>query len=346
MTPRTHLLPRPALLAAAALLVAGCSSGPQAPAPRAVPVRTVTVAPGTLEAAGREYVGVVEEESATALSFPVAGTVAALTASEGQRVGEGQLLGRLDERNLQSIHNSARATLAQAEDAMRRLQMLHDNGSLPEIKYVEAQTQLEQARSLEQVARKNLGDSRLAAPFSGVIGRKTVEAGENVMPGQSVYTLLKTGTVKVRIAVPENEIAALGTGREAHITVAALGGKAYTGTVQEKGAAANPISHTYEARIPLANPRGELMPGMVCRVTLGGDTTAQAVTLPNSAVQVSGRGDRFVWCVRDGEAVRVPVTVGALTDSGVLVTRGLEKGDRVIVEGMQKVSQGTKVEVL
>lgn len=343
MIPRTHL---PILLSGVLLLVAGCSSRPQATVPRAIAVRTVTVAPGTRETAGREYVGTVEEESATALSFPVAGTVTALTAREGQRVGQGQTLGQLDQRNLQSIHDGAQATLAQAEDALQRLQMLHDNGSLPEIKYVEAQTQLEQARSLEQIARKNLSDSRLVAPFAGVIGQRSVETGENVMPGQNVYTLLQTGTVKIKIAVPENEIARISPGREARITVAALGGKTYRGTVQEKGVAANAISHTYEARIPLANPHGELMPGMVCRVILPGDTTTQAVTLPGSAVQVSGRGERFVWCVRDGQAVRVPVAVGALTDSGVTVTRGLESGDRVIVEGMQKVSEGTKVEEL
>ena len=343
MTPRT---PIPILLGAALLVAAGCTSGPQAPAPRAIPVRTLTVAAGSHSAPGREYVGTVEEESATALSFPVAGTVTTLTARESQRVGQGQTLATLDERNLQSIHDGAQATLAQAEDAMKRLRMLYDNGSLPEIQYVEAQTKLEQARSMERIARKNLADSRLVAPFTGVIGRKSVEAGENVLPGQAVYTLLKTGTVKIKIAVPENEIARISDGQQASITVAALGGKTYSGTVREKGVSANPISHTYEAKIPLGNPHGELMPGMVCRVTLPGDTTARAITLPGSAVQVSGRGERFVWCVRGGEAVRVPVTIGALSKSGVTVTRGLESGDRVIVHGMQKVSEGTKVEEL
>lgn len=347
MTSRHSYSCRAALFVAGAAFAAGCSSGPGTTrTERTVPVKTMIVAVGERSVAGREYVGVVEEESATALSFPVQGTVTALTAGEGERVRAGQVLARLDERNLQSIYNSAQASLAQAEDAMKRLQMLYDNGSLPEIKYIEVQTQLEQARSMEQVARKNLDDSRLTSPFAGVIGKKSVEAGENVMPGQSVYTLLKTDIVKVKIPVPENEIAGIGRDQTARITVAALGGKSYSGIVKEKGVTANPVSHTYEAKIPLPNPGGELMPGMVCRVTLEGDSATRTIVLPNRAVQVTGRGERFVWCVRDGKAARVPVTVGALTESGVEITGGLTAGEEVIVDGYQKVSEGTNVETL
>ena len=237
-------------------------------------------------------------------------------------------------------------SLEQAEDAMKRLQQLYDNKSLPEIKYVEAQTKLEQARSMEEVARKNLDDSRLSAPFGGVIGQRQVETGENVLPGQTVYTLLKTDVVKIKIPVPENEISNIGSQSRARITVAALDGRTYEGTVQEKGVTANPVSHTYEAKIPLRNADGALMPGMVCRVTMESDSSARAIVLPNRAVQVTGRGERFVWCVRDGRAALVPVTVGALTETGVVVTGGLAGGEQVIVDGYQKVSDGMNVDVL
>ena len=309
-------------------------------------MRTITVSVSAGASLGREYVGVVEEESATALSFPVQGTVSSLTVGEGQRVAQGQLLAKLDERNLQSVYNGARASLEQAEDAMKRLQQLYDNKSLPEIKYVEAQTKLEQARSMEEVARKNLDDSRLSAPFGGVIGQRQVETGENVLPGQTVYTLLKTDVVKIKIPVPENEISNIGSQSRARITVAALDGRTYEGTVQEKGVTANPVSHTYEAKIPLRNADGALMPGMVCRVTMESDSSARAIVLPNRAVQVTGRGERFVWCVRDGRAALVPVTVGALTETGVVVTGGLAGGEQVIVDGYQKVSDGMNVDVL
>ena len=334
------------LVALGATIAGGCSSGTVAPeSVRAIPVKTVTVETSMAGSPGREYVGVVEEESATALSFPVQGTVASLTVGEGQRVAQGKLLAQLDERNLQSVYNGAKASLKQAEDAMERLQQLYDNNSLPEIQYVEAQTKLEQARSMEEVARKNLDDCQLSAPFGGVIGQRQVEAGENVLPGQTIYTLLKTDLVKIKIPVPENEISDIAS-RRARITVAALDGRTYDGTVQERGVTANPVSHTYEAKIPLRNSDGALMPGMVCRVTMESDSTVRSVVLPNRAVQVTGRGERFVWCVRDGKATLVPVTVGALTENGVVVTSGLSGGEQVIVDGYQKVSDGMNVEVL
>ena len=101
--------------------------------------------------------------------------------------------------------------------------------------------------------------------------------------------------------------------------------------------------------VTLCNGRsadGALMPGMVCRVTMESDSSARAIVLPNRAVQVTGRGERFVWCVRDGRAALVPVTVGALTETGVVVTGGLAGGEQVIVDGYQKVSDGMNVDVL
>ena len=281
-----------------------------------------------------------------ALSFREPGTVEWIGVCEGQRIRKGQLLAVLDTANLRSAYDAALATRRQAEDAMKRLRMLYDGQSLPEIKYVEAETKLEQARATEQIARRNLADSRLVAPAGGVIGRRSAEPGENVMAGQTVLSLLNIGTVKVRVSVPENEIASLAEGTRATVTVGALGGRVFEGRVTEKGVEANPLAHTYEARIRLDNGSGALLPGMVCRVRLAGDAGGEAIVVPAGAVQTAGRGERFVWCVREGRAERVAVTTGALVDGGVVVADGLVPGDEVITYGCQKVSGGMKVEVL
>lgn len=81
------------------------------------------------------------------------------------------------------------------------MKTLYENKSLPEIKWVEVQSKLQQAQSMESIARKNLEDASLYAPFDGVIGKRNVEAGENVQPGKPVFTLLDVGTVNIKIAV-------------------------------------------------------------------------------------------------------------------------------------------------
>ena len=343
---KTGLLFRYSVLFSGIFIITGCSStNNNTDTKREISVKTTT-AYASPASFSNDYVGVTEEESSALLSFPVQGKIERLFVSEGQQVSEGKVLAELSSENLQSTYQAARASLSQAEDAMKRLQMLYDNQSLPEMKYVEAQSKLEQAQAMEQVARKNLEESRLKAPFSGVIGTKSVEEGENILPNQPIFSLLKTNTVKIKIAVPENEIAKIHTGENAIVTVAALGGRSYQGKITDKGVIANPVSHTYEAKITLANPDRALMPGMICRVQLHAGDTASSIILPNNVIQINSEGEQFVWGVEGGKAAIRFVKTGVLTDKGVTIESGLNAGDTVIVEGQQKVSEGMKVNIL
>lgn len=147
----------------------GCtSSSKEERAVREIPVKTWTVSfrEGVYT---RSYIGEIEGESSSSLSFQVLGYVECIYVKEGQRVERGELLARLDETTLQSTYDAALSTLKQAEDAYARMEQLHKSGSLPEIKWVEVQSSLQQARSMEQIAKKNLKDVELRAPYSGII---------------------------------------------------------------------------------------------------------------------------------------------------------------------------------
>lgn len=328
-----------------ALLMAGCSGGQkQERESKEIPVEALRVAK-IVPSDTRSYVGTVEEAVSSSISFRVMGNVERVLASEGQKVREGQLLAVLDKATLESAYNASAAALRQAEDAYARMRTLHENKSLPDMKWVEVESKLEQARSMERIARKNLDDRNLYAPFGGVIGKRGVEPGENVQPGQPVFSLVRIETVNVKIAVPENEIATLGD-QAAMIKVAALGGQCFEGKVTERGIVANPVSHTYEAKIRLANPSGALLPGMVCDVRLSGEGSAPAIALPNNAVLVANDGGRFVWKIVDGKAKATPVRTGGLTERGLLILEGLNEGDEIVVGGYQKISEGMRVRAL
>ena len=203
-------------LAVAALTLAACGgSGDNGSRQReAVKVEVTRVKAAPAGQAG-SYSGTVEEESGTLLSFAVGGTVSRVLVNEGDRVGKGQLIATLDTEQMTHNHASARAALKQAEDAYKRMEELHGKGSLPEIKWVEAQTALERARASEQMARKQLADCRLYAPFSGVISKKFAEKGQNVGAGTQVVKLVAVGRMKVKIAVPESEMAQISVGQKA-----------------------------------------------------------------------------------------------------------------------------------
>lgn len=316
------------------------------PQPVAVTVHKVTRSEA-LQAL--RYVGVVEAERGINLSFKVGGYVERVVVQPGMQVAKGALLATLSSEALEQSYQAAQAKLAQAEDGMRRMQELYDKESLPEIKYVEVKTQLEEAQAAYKVALQNREDAKLYAPQAGYIGMKGVEAGENVLPGHSIFSLLQLEQVKVKVAVPEREIAQLSLQCEATVEVAALGHATFQGKLTEKGVVADRMAHTYEVKFTLPNPTKQLLPGMVCQVTLPlaqSDSASSAFVLPNRAIQVANDNRTYVWCVEQGEAKVRYITLGELTQQGVVVTSGLTEGLAVIVEGMQKVSEGAKVRVL
>ncbi|MDO4159042.1 MAG: efflux RND transporter periplasmic adaptor subunit [Prevotellaceae bacterium] len=293
---------------------------------------------------GQSYSGTIEEESGTSLSFSTAGTIKNILVNEGQTVRQGQLIATVDEASLKSAYDATLATLQQAEDAYARMKQLHDAGSLSEIKWIEVQTQLKQAVSAEKISRKGLSDTKLYAPFSGYISQKSAEAGQNVMPGVPVVKLVNISNVKVKISVPESEIANIKTGQSIQINVPALGGNMFTGKVTEKGISADAMSRSYEVKALIANPDRQLLPGMVCEAyTDMAKTDNQAILLPADIIQIDTDNKPFVWTVANGKAVKANVTVGENCGENVIITSGLTVGAKVITEGQQKVSSGMKV---
>jgi RND family efflux transporter MFP subunit len=292
---------------------------------------------------GREFSGTVEEMTGTTLSFPVAGTIQRICVENGQRVQKGELIASLDDTSLRNAYNMAAATLEQAEDAYTRLKQLHDNNSLPEIQWVEVLSKLKQAQSAESISKKNLSDSKLYAPVSGIIASKDVEVGQNVLPGLTVVKIASVAQVKVKVSIPENEISNVHIGDPVEIVVSALDGKHFIGKVSEKSITANPLSRSYDVKALVQNPNSELMPGMICTINIPNGEDAEYIMLPTNVIQLSETNRNFVWINKNGKAEKRYVEIGTLTHDGVIVTSGLSAGDEVLVEGQQKVSENSDI---
>ncbi len=291
----------------------------------------------------RTYVGEVEENSSLSLSFATAGTVEQVYVREGDQVRKGDLLASVDKQKAHNAHDAAKAALAQAEDGYKRLKQVYDQGSIAEVKWVEMQTNLEKARSMEAIARKQLNDCDLYAPCDGIIGSCNAKIGANLLPGQSAMTLLDVTRVQVVFTVPENEIASIALGDQGSIEVPALNNQTFTGKIGDRSLSANRMAHTYKVKIALDNNRRQLLPGMVCKVHLVQPDT-DGFVVDGKAVQTRPDG-LGVWCVSQGRAVRRMVEAGQFVANGVLITDGLTQGDTLIVEGQQKLYEGAVVNI-
>ena len=331
------------LMLAAVLLVSSCSQKSEQKSKTPTRVTTEVVS-ATTNTSGQTYVGIVEEREATAVSFTSMGTVKRVLVSEGQAVARGQLIAEMDDTQARNLLRGAEATMAQANDALERYGMLHEAGSLPEVQWVEIQSKVAQAKSQLEVAKKNLADCRLVAPVSGIIGRKYVGAGETAMPSQAVVSIFDISSVKVKVSIPETEISSISASTSSIIKVEATGSSFEGGRI-EKGVQADALTHTYDIRITVANHDRQLLPGMVASVQFVATQSQHAgQTVPVTAVQRRANGGLFVWTVgNDSTAHRTDVTIGETTGNRVTITNGLDNSQRIVTEGYQKLSEGTKV---
>ncbi len=341
-------------IALLAFLAVGCSKKQEAQTTaEAVKVKEITIGTDGATTSARDaygYSGTVEEENGSSLSFTTGGTILQLKVKVGDRVRKGQLIATVDPTQVKNTYEMAHATRMQAEDAYGRMKQLHDKGSLTELKWVEAQSQLQQAVAAEGIAKKSLADCALHAPFDGVVSEKYAEVGQNAAPGMPIVKLVTTNVLNVKISVPESEMANVRVHQRARIAVQALGGKQYEGYVVEKGIVADPISRSYSVKIRVVGTSNALLPGMVSQVVLDrtdapmAGTAAKAdIVIPAHLVQLADDNSNFVWVDEGGKAVRRTIVCGEYQSNGVSIVSGLKTGDRLIVEGQQKVSNGMRV---
>ncbi len=304
-------------------------------------VKIMTVETNDSSADEYNYSGTIEEENATAVSFSTGGTITQLNVKVGDHVNKGQLIASVDPTTAHNSYEIARATLQQAEDAYGRMKQLHEKGSLADIKWVEVQSQLEQAVSAEKIAKKGLDDCHLYAPTSGYIADKQTEVGQNIAPGMPIVKIVTTHSIQVKVAIPEGEMANLRSGQTAEIVVPALENKHYQGKIVEKGVIADPISRSYCVKMRLEQPDEQLLPGMVAKVNIRTSNTNREIIIPANIVQLADDNTNFVWLDEAGIAVRRSIVCKNYRANGVVVSKGLQNGDRLIIEGQQKVCTGS-----
>jgi RND family efflux transporter MFP subunit len=266
----------------------------------------------------------------------------------------------------------ARVAYARAEDEYRRMKQLYDNQSLApndfkkfeaawlasRAQYSEAQegarredkaaarAALDQAQAAAKVARKRLDDTRLLAPMDGYVARKGVHPGETVAAGMPVFTIADLSVVKVKVGVPETDVARVRAGQSAAVLIPALPQQSFEGRVELVGVSAEPTSRTFTAKIVVPNPKRVLRAGMIAESQIRTDVTVEALTLPGEAVQRDPQGATLVY-VYFPERKRVyarRVQVGTVQGREVEIQSGLTGDELVVIAGQQLVREGALVE--
>lgn len=288
-----------------------------------------------------KYSGTVEASQTIPLSFRTSGTVEKVLVNEGDFVKSGQLLAMVDETDARNMLEITQSKYQQAVDAYDRLKTVYDKGSLPEVKWVEMETNLAQAKASLELSKNNLDKCKLVAPSSGIIGRRNIEPGmSSISLAGSPLEIVDINTVNIKIPVPENEISKIKKGLRAKISVGALGNKKYEGTIVNVSPVADKFSRTYDAKIEVKNPNLDLKPGMVCDVSLDISSDTDLIIVPYQSISEDSNGKTFVYLVdlQNKKALKQIVDAGDYFGDYVEIISGLTPGQTIVNKGVSKLS--------
>jgi multidrug efflux pump subunit AcrA (membrane-fusion protein) len=265
----------------------------------------------------------------------------------------------------------ARIGFERAEDEYRRMKMLYDAKSLApndfqkyKAAYEHARQEYEQAKAGGQredkdqargaynqasahleVAGKALSDATLCAPISGYIAKRSIEPGDTASPGRTVFEIVQMDPVEVNVGVPETDVHLVRIGQKADITVPALPGKTFQGTVRVINVSADPNTRTYMTRISVANREHSLRVGMVAEATIRGDQMVSMATLPGDAVvrDPQGATQVYVYYPDQRRVYAKRVEIGAAVSRNVEIRSGLSGNELIVLAGQTKLRNGLTV---
>ena len=290
----------------------------------------------------RNYVGAVSSEVEIPLVFVYGGTLVELYVHNGQAVRQGDIIAKVDDTSAKSLHETALATLRQAQDGYERLKKVYDDGGISEVRWVQMETDLEKARQSEISTRKHLEQCTLYASQDGVISMDKHLVGENVSPMRTFCRIIDLRKMNVEFSVPEKEIQFVKKGDVAFADIPSLGLKNIELEVVDKSIVANSFGHTYDVKTRVVSDNAkEILPGMVAKIRMTA-TALSGIVIPSSCVQTVADGIA-VWVVENGKAFRRNIVPSDFVKNGVIVKSGLNHGDTIVTAGYQKLYNGAKV---
>lgn len=311
-------------------------------APEAVNIMTLE---SKLVANNLEFTSTLLANEEVHLAPAQPGRIEKINVEIGSRFKQGDLLFTMDQTQL----NQAKLQFQNLELDYKRLDTLRKTGSIAMQQYDQLKTQYEISKKNIQFLEEN---SRLRAPFSGIVSGKYYENGEmfsgapNTQAGKAaVITLVQINPLKAIVSISESNYSRIKNGMNVEIFSDNLN-KTINARVIRIYPTIDPITRTFKVEISVPNAQEELRPGMFCRARFDLDKT-EALLAPSSAVlKLQGSNERYVFIEENGVALRKAVTIGRRFDDQVeIISNGIKAGDRLIVSGQSRLLDGMKIDV-
>ncbi len=289
-------------------------------------------------------VGSLRSDESVTLRPEVAGRVSAIEFKEGLPIAKGTTMVRLDPAINEAEYEQAKANLWLAKTKYERAIDLQKQGFISSQAKDEAENNLRLAEAAIALAQAHLAKTVIKAPFSGVVGLRSVSLGDYVKEGQDLVNLESIDPLKVDFRVPEVYLKQVGVGQTLEIGLDALPGKTYEGKVFAINPLVDAGGRAIVIRAQVRNADTALRPGMFARVRLITKNERDTLVVPEQALVPQGE-DQYVFKVVDGKVTRAKVETGQRRDARVELTKGVDAGDIVVTAGQLKLRDGMPVTI-
>lgn len=327
-----------------------CRGGGKQPDDVVQPVKCVVAKP--LHSITRDFAALSTADDAVNLAFKLSGRVVDVPVAKGMSVTEGQLLARLDSRDVELQLSAAKAAYDEALSRLRRAERLLEHDAISEQEVEALQNAVAQSLTLYENAEQTLQETRITAPFGGVVEYVAVDVFQRVASGETILRLVKPESNTVSFTAPESLISSLSLSTtHFYVLFDAYPNIPFDAVIKSfartsSDALGFPVSLRL---IDVDRARYTISPGMTCIAVVSvAEEDSHAVVLPLTAIYAPVGDYDSVWVVGDDDCVeRRRVTLGGLTGSSdVVVLEGVKAGERVVSAGVYKLTDGEVVKVV
>ena len=333
------------ILALAALTLASCAqkkNNQEAADKAAQPVRqAVKVLPAALQNVRQDgsYSATIQANAINNIAPQSGGRIQKINVEVGDFVSAGQVLAEMDRVQL----DQAQLRLVNAETELGRLKQLYEQGGLAQSDYEAAELNYKVSKSSYDNLLEN---TILRSPINGVVTARNYDRGDMYGMASPIFTVQQIVPVKILVGISEADYTKVRKGDRITLSVDALPGKTFSGSVRRIYPTVDPMTHTVNIEVQVPNQNRELRPGMYAKVNVNFGSSRNIVVPDAAVVRLQGSGQRNVFVVENGVAVQKAVSLGRHFDGQYEILSGIEVGEMVVVKGGSSLSNGANVEVI
>lgn len=271
---------------------------------------------------------------------------------EGQKVRKGEILAKIDDGGLSQQLAQLKIQAELAKTTYERQKRLWDQKIGSEIQYLQAKSNYESQNQAIAQLEQQLAKTMVTAPFSGTIDDVLTEQGSVVMPGQSqLMRIVNLDNMYIETDVPEKYIANITRDKDVEVEFPILG-KKIDSKVRQVGNFINPDNRTFKVEISIPNKEKSIKPNLTAKLKINDYSNKNALLIPQGIISENANGEQYIYVIRDkagddeAKAKKVVIETGLTQGDFIEVTKGLETGNEIIMEGARSVNDGQKVKII